>query len=177
MIKMNVKISPKKFEMASRVGEAVKYQLTNFASSVTKELKRSALEMKKSGSGKKTSRLARSVGFKIIGGDHLKLVLGTGMGRVVDVPYAKIQDVGGITHPRVTPRMRKWAWFSFFKTKNPLFKAIALTKKERLDVKIPASRWFSSVWEEWEPKLKSEYLNKQILLKIAEKLSTERTNA
>ena len=54
-----------------------------------------------------------------------------------DVIYARIQELGGTTHPSVTERMRKFMWFMFYKTKDDKFKRMALTKKNRLTVKIP----------------------------------------
>lgn len=61
------------------------------------------------------------------------------------VPYAAIHNNGGVitSHPSVTPKMRKYAWFRFFnekgkaKTSNPeanKWKALALTKKQNLTV-------------------------------------------
>ncbi len=55
-----------------------------------------------------------------------------------DVIYAAIQEEGGTTHPNVTDRMRKFAWFMFFKTGDEKFKRMALTKKNQLTIKIPA---------------------------------------
>lgn len=63
------------------------------------------------------------------------------------VPYAAVHNQGAtiITHPRVTPKMRKFAWAQFFKnggrkddvpTASPagIWKALALTKKEKLTI-------------------------------------------
>ena len=74
-----------------------------------------------------------------------------GEGRVriyTDVPYAAVHNFGGILRPRVTPKMRKFAWAMFYKetgykkgkgkanTDNK-WKALALTKKTQLSVRIP----------------------------------------
>ena len=63
------------------------------------------------------------------------------------VPYAAVHNQGATitTHPRVTPKMRKFAWAQFFKNGGKgatvpagspagLWKALALTKKEKLTV-------------------------------------------
>ncbi|MBR6661698.1 MAG: phage virion morphogenesis protein [Alistipes sp.] len=64
-----------------------------------------------------------------------------------DLPYAAIHNFGGTIniHPTVTPKMRRFAWAMYHKTKGEdkndfnVWKALALTKKEKLDitVKIP----------------------------------------
>lgn len=64
-----------------------------------------------------------------------------------DVPYAPLHNEGGTvtTHPRVTPKMRKFAWARFFKAggkpkdgepsqEAAKWKALALTKKDKLSV-------------------------------------------
>lgn len=61
------------------------------------------------------------------------------------VPYAAVHNQGATitTHPTVTPKMRKFAWRQFFSAKEKKgdqspeaskWKALALTKKEKLDV-------------------------------------------
>ena len=72
------------------------------------------------------------------------------------VPYAATHNQGAtiVSHPRVTPKMRKFAWAQFFKNGGKgatvpagspagLWKALALTKKEKLTVtaKIPQRRF------------------------------------
>lgn len=53
------------------------------------------------------------------------------------VPYARIHEKGGVTHPKVTPRMRGFAWHMFAKTNEPFWRGLALTKKKTLTVRIP----------------------------------------
>lgn len=65
-----------------------------------------------------------------------------------DVPYASVHNFGGILRPKVTAKMRKFAWAMFYKetgykkgkgkanTDNK-WKALALTKKTQLSVRIP----------------------------------------
>ena len=53
------------------------------------------------------------------------------------LPYAAIHHHGGtITMPR-TPKMRRFAWAMFYKTKDPKYKAMALTTKPTLSITIP----------------------------------------
>jgi hypothetical protein len=111
-------------------------------------------------------------------GDGAILTLGTG-GFVGKNPviYAKIQEEGGTTHPRVTDRMRKWAWAMHYKgfrseikglglrgaTKRgawetwrgigDIYKGIALTKQSQLTVKLKARHWFSRPIGERRPEL------------------------
>ena len=72
------------------------------------------------------------------------------------VPYAAVHNQGATitAHPRVTPKMRKFAWAQFFKNGGKeaavpagspagFWKALALTKKEKLTVtaKIPKRKF------------------------------------
>lgn len=65
-----------------------------------------------------------------------------------DVEYAAVHNNGGILRPRVTPKMRKFAWAMFYKETgykkgkgkaktDSKWKALALTKKTQLSVRIP----------------------------------------
>lgn len=77
-----------------------------------------------------TGALKRSIRVKsaVFG----RIIIGT-----YGVPYAEIHNTGGVVRPRVTNRMRGFAWAQFKKTGNPMFKGIATTKKARLTVPIP----------------------------------------
>lgn len=70
-----------------------------------------------------------------------------------DAKYAKIHQEGGVTHPRVTPRIRRYAWARYYASKQAgkkrkgaeqltgdagMWKGLALTSKSELTVKIPA---------------------------------------
>jgi hypothetical protein len=114
----------------------------------------------------------------VTGPEQATIVIGTGgyVGKN-EVVYARIQEEGGMTHPLVTAKMRKWAWAMYYKnfkgeikgmglrgaTKAGAFKtysgldnmyrSIALTKKARLDVKIKPTRWFSTPIAERRPEL------------------------
>lgn len=66
------------------------------------------------------------------------------------VPYAAIHNRGGTTHPRVTPKMRRYAWAQHYreagedKKKDTFWKRLALTKKTKLTVNIPQRRFMPS---------------------------------
>lgn len=74
-----------------------------------------------------------------------------GNARVVifnDVEYAAIHNRGGTVSPRVTPKMRKFAWAKYYaagggKKNSPVgpdanfWKGLALTKKIKLNIQIP----------------------------------------
>lgn len=64
-------------------------------------------------------------------------------------PYASIHNWGGTTHPTVTPKMRRYAWYRHYleagddKKKDTAWKRLALTKKQKLDVTIPQRQFIS----------------------------------
>lgn len=93
-----------------------------------------------------------------------------------EVPYAAIHNEGGIVNPTVTPEMRRFAWAMFYKSSgkkkgkrgsilsNPdaeRWKALALTKKSKLTVKIPKRQFLGE----------SAELRKSINDKIEKELS------
>lgn len=172
----------KKTEMIKKFPLAAQRNLTAFSSDVVKSLKASAkgrayrftAERRKTGTG----ALSRSIGQRIARvGDSIQAIIGTGLGPDAQVnrmaeKYAGIQDKGGITHPRVTPKMKGWAWYMFYQTKgDEKYKAIALTKKPILTVPIPGSLWFTSVWEHKLSFLHSTYLNDEAILRTAQQMS------
>ena len=162
----------RKTETLKNLPKAHKYQATSWTADVIKLLMRSAANMQKSSKyKKKTSMMMRNIGQLVAAGDERwTIAIGTGIGGKQSVPYAKIQDVGGTTHPVVTARMRKWAWWAFYKFKEDRFKAIALTKQGTLTVNVPESKWFSGVIAEQEPRL-SMLMSKPAVLKLAEMMA------
>lgn len=77
-----------------------------------------------------------------------------------EVPYAAIHNEGGTATPTVTPKMRRFAWAMYYKaagkkkgkkkTKEAgtqenaaagVWKALALTKKQKLSIKIPKRKF------------------------------------
>lgn len=64
------------------------------------------------------------------------------------VVYAAIHEFGGVTRPTVTPKMRGFAWWRFRQTGDPMWRAIALTKKTHLTVRIPARPYMRPTFDE-----------------------------
>ena len=159
----------RKTEVLKTLPKAHKYQATSWTAETIRLLMRSAANMQKSAKYKKKSNLmGRNIGQLIAAGnDRWTIAIGTGIGGKQTVPYALIQDKGGTTRPVVTERMRKWAWWAFYKFKEDRFKAIALTKQGTLTVNIPESKWFSGVIEQREPIL-SAMMQPDVVLKVAE---------
>ena len=164
----------RKTEVLKTLPKAHKYQATSWTAETIKELMRSAADRQLSVRlyhSQKTSMMGRNIG-KIIGegDDKWTIAIGTGIGGKQSVPYAKIQDEGGTTHPTVTKRMRGWAWFMYAKWKEERFRWLALTKKSKLDVHIPASKWFTSIIEQREPILSAQ-MQPAAVLKVAEMMA------
>ena len=74
-------------------------------------------------------------------------------------PYAPIHNWGGTTHPTVTPRMRRYAWWRYYAAgggkKNGTgktaggeeaeqWKRLALTKKKKITVRIPQRQFLGT---------------------------------
>ncbi|MEG0807647.1 MAG: hypothetical protein RR410_04770 [Alistipes sp.] len=107
-----------------------------------------------------------------------------GIGKVTvynDVPHAEIHNKGGTTHPRITPKMRRFAWAQYFaeagatkkgvtkqkQTPAPvlseraqMWRRIALTKKSTLTVHLP-KRQFIGRSRELDEKI-TALINKEI---------------
>lgn len=107
-----------------------------------------------------------------------------------DVIYAPIHNEGGTVHPRITPKMRRYAWAKYYElsggskglqkgakrsskgksgnetgkvvpTEAEKWKRLALTKKESLTINIP-KRQFMGPSEELDARL-TAYVEKEIL--------------
>ncbi|MBQ9887745.1 MAG: phage virion morphogenesis protein [Bacteroidales bacterium] len=102
-----------------------------------------------------------------------------------DVIYAEIHNEGGTVHPRITPKMRRYAWAKYYalggdgkgpqKGRNGAkkvssatgsaeaekWKALALTKKESLTIKIP-KREFMGPSEELNARIRT-YVEEEVL--------------
>ena len=68
---------------------------------------------------------------------------------IVGVPddiaeYGQIHNEGGTVHPKVTPKMRKFAWFKFKQTGDENWKWLALTKKSVLTINIPKRQFLGT---------------------------------
>lgn len=64
------------------------------------------------------------------------------------VNYAAIHEFGGTVKPTVTPKMRRFAWAMFRKTKESMWKGLALTKKKQLNIRIPARPYMRPTFDE-----------------------------
>lgn len=120
------------------------------------------------------SGAAAGYGPLLSGRNHLmeSIEYAPGDSRVVifsKVPYAPVHNWGGMLHPNVTPRMRKYAWAMHYQEaggdtkKDTAWKRLALTKKKKLDIRIPQRQFISSrPGPELEQKLK-DILDKKIV--------------
>lgn len=189
MITADISVALKKTQMMLNLSRAAKANLTDFSKDAVLALKRSAANMKKT--PHKTGQLARSIGFLLAAaGAGWKSTIGTGLGNVQDVKYARILDQGGI----ILPRRRKYLTVPlgktqgvaanfpdafFMKTKAGKCLLARETGKGRIEalfllvkqVQMPAFGWFTSVWE-WKLQfLNQNYMNEQALLRTAERLA------
>jgi hypothetical protein len=160
------------------VPRAFQRNATDWASQTVKHIK----DQLKGGSyfSRPPKEIDQRLGMKVVktSPDSAQILLGTGgvIGKA-EVVYADIQERGGWTNPRVTPAMRRWAWamyyrgfkseikgmglrgaakkgaFATFSGEGSMFKAIALTKQDRLHVKLPARHWFTRPIAERMPEL------------------------
>jgi phage gpG-like protein len=89
--------------------------------------------------GKQSGRLMKS--GTIFKADEKSVIVG-----VPDdiAEYGRIHNDGGTVHPKVTDKMRKFAWFKFKETKDESWKWLALTKKNVLDIKIPKRQFLGN---------------------------------
>jgi hypothetical protein len=163
-----------KTQILKMLGKASKYQATSWTAETIRLLMDSARDRQISvriHHAKKTSQMMKNIGKVIaVGDERWTIAIGTGIGGKQTVRYARIQDEGGTTHPTVTKRMRGWAWFMYSKWGEERYKWLALTKKSKLNVVIPASKWFTSIIEQREPVL-SAMMQKSAVLKLAEMMA------
>ena len=76
-----------------------------------------------------------------------------------DAPYASIHNEGGILNVPITERSRKYFWFMFKQTGKGMWRAMALTKKTRLTIKIDQRQFMGHsnafamqvMWEAYSP--------------------------
>ena len=54
-----------------------------------------------------------------------------------DQPYADIHNNGGMITIPITEKSRRYFWYMFKVSNNSMWKALALTKKESITMKIP----------------------------------------
>lgn len=69
-----------------------------------------------------------------------------------NLPYAEVHNFGGTVHskPKVTPKMRRWAWAKYKETKQDKYKGLALTKQTHLNItaQMPQRQFIG-----WHPSL------------------------
>lgn len=51
--------------------------------------------------------------------------------------HSSLHNEGGILNIPVTPKMRKWFWYMFKRTKEAKYKSMALTRKQHFTIIIP----------------------------------------
>ncbi|REC47861.1 MULTISPECIES: hypothetical protein [Chryseobacterium] len=76
-----------------------------------------------------TSFLLESL--KVLSGNKTYIEFGT------YAPYAEIHNEGGVIKIKITKKSRKYFWYMYKKTNDTKWKAMALTKKDIMTVKIP----------------------------------------
>jgi HK97 gp10 family phage protein len=62
--------------------------------------------------------------------------------------YAAIHEFGGTVQPSVTPRMRGWAWAMYRETGEGVYRGIALTRKKKLNINIPARPYMRPTFDQ-----------------------------
>jgi len=92
---------------------------------------------------------------------RIEIIAGEGL------PYAEIHNKGGVINVTLTPKARKYFWYMYKQTENQKWKWMAITKKERLTIRIPQRQYIGS----------SQELDKHINRIIGEKLKQLRENA
>lgn len=167
MIQFNYELTKEgiaKTNALRNIPKATRKQLETWLADTVLAAMRSANEKKK---GTGTSQTGRNIGMHVeVLGETLRGSVGTGVGKTQSVKYANWWDQG--SHPRVTDRMRGWAWYMFKETNDGVYKGIALTKKARLD--NPASHWFSSVIEKRSPLL-DKMMEAESIFEVAMKMT------
>ena len=185
----------RKTEQLKNVPRATRHIFGQWVGDTVLMLKRRAAGMQKSGKGRHTAQLSRNIGQTISAGtEKYQAVIGTGVGGTQSVKYARIQDEGGTTHPRVTPAMRRWAWAMHlqnfaseikgmglrpyerrgaketYRLQGSMYMGIALTKKSTLNVKVPATHWFTNITSQREKDLEF-VMSEEHVLRVADGMS------
>jgi len=90
--------------------------------------------------------LKRSIRRTNLTANSVTIVAGDGM-----VPYARIHNEGGTVHPKVTDKMRKFAWAMSNRSANGgqagMWKGLALTKQSTLNINIPQRKYMGQSGE------------------------------
>ncbi|MBP0904169.1 hypothetical protein ACFSKN_08190 [Mariniflexile gromovii] len=78
-------------------------------------------------------------------------------------PYSQIHNEGGVLNIPITQRSRKYFWKMFSVTGDQKWKAMALTKKERLTVRIPKRQFMGdseTFRRNWDEKVQEEIIKR-----------------
>lgn len=86
----------------------------------------------------KSETLKKSIRASQVSLKMIEVVAGEGL------PYAEIHNNGGTISVPVTEKMRKFFWYMFKETEDSKWKYMALTKNDRLTVKIPARKYIGN---------------------------------
>ncbi|CAA0230747.1 phage virion morphogenesis protein [Tenacibaculum maritimum] len=98
--------------------------------------------------------------IQVVSASNKKIVFGS------DAPYSKIHNEGGIITVSVTKRSRKYFWYMYKATKKEYWKWMALTKKNRMTIRIPKRQFMGE----------SEGLMKKLNNKISIQIQKEFKN-
>lgn len=85
------------------------------------------------------------------------------------LPYAAINNEGGVINVQVTKKMRKFFWYMFQKTKMQKYKMMALTKKDRFRIRIPKRQYIGESYtlnQEMDKKFINKIIEAQRKLKF-----------
>lgn len=80
-----------------------------------------------------------------------------------DAEYAEIHNNGGIVKIPITKKSRKYFWFMFSATNNTMWKALALTKKQSITMKMPQRKFLgesATLMGNFDTWLKKEIITK-----------------
>lgn len=83
------------------------------------------------------------------------------------VPYARIHEKSGTTHPSVTAKSRRFFWAMWYQTGIDMWKYMALSPKKSFTVKIPARPFLEPALEAAKPKI-YDIFQQRIRLLVAE---------
>jgi hypothetical protein len=179
----------RKNQAVRNLPKAARKQASQWAAGLVKAAKTSAAGMKKSGQGRKTGQLARSVGMAVRSdGLSQEITVGTGISGDKSVIYARIQDQGGtirakkkyltIPMPGILGRASNYPDSFIIRSKagNPLIverkgksgmRVLFVLKRE---VTLPATNWFSRPLEQLLPDLNA-MMGEDAVFATAERLT------
>lgn len=81
--------------------------------------------------------LALRASVKVTQADLKRVVVNAGQG----IPYAALHNEGGFISVTLTERMRRYFWYMYKKTGEEKYKWMAISKKDRLSMRIPKRQY------------------------------------